>query len=170
MKYKFIFKQTMRQVGVIVFIACIAGFGIDYIRTDGIVMTENESQKEQSASETTENSLEVSLQEAKRLCIENKAVFLDARSPRQYEAGHIQDAKNLPIDQFDDHFDWLVSEVPEDTTIITYCDGKACSLGEELALMLKELGYKDVRVLVNGWSLWVENKYPTDKKEGVSKS
>ena len=38
--------------------------------------------------------------------------------------------------------------------IITYCDGESCDLSHELALFLKEMGYDNVRILVNGWTVW----------------
>ena len=38
--------------------------------------------------------------------------------------------------------------------IIAYCDGEHCDLSHELALFLKEMGFENARVLVNGWTVW----------------
>lgn len=46
--------------------------------------------------------------------------------------------------------------------IVTYCDGESCDLSHELALFLKEMGFENVRVLVNGWSVWQQAGLPTD--------
>jgi 3-mercaptopyruvate sulfurtransferase SseA len=45
-------------------------------------------------------------------------------------------------------------------TLITYCDGESCDLSHELALFLKEMGFENVRVLVNGWSVWQQAGLP----------
>jgi 3-mercaptopyruvate sulfurtransferase SseA len=47
-------------------------------------------------------------------------------------------------------------------TLITYCDGESCDLSHELALFLRELGFQDVRVLVNGWTVWREAGLPAE--------
>jgi 3-mercaptopyruvate sulfurtransferase SseA len=47
-------------------------------------------------------------------------------------------------------------------TIITYCDGESCELSHELALFLKEMGFANVRVLVNGWTVWQQAGLPTE--------
>ena len=44
--------------------------------------------------------------------------------------------------------------------IITFCDGQSCRLSHELALFLREMGYENVRVLVNGWTLWQQAGLP----------
>jgi len=49
-----------------------------------------------------------------------------------------------------------MTEIPMDAMVIAYCDGESCSLSKDLALYLFFRGYDNVRVLVNGWSRWLE--------------
>ncbi len=49
------------------------------------------------------------------------------------------------------------------TIVIAYCNGEACSLGEDLALMLSDMGYENVKVLISGWTVWTQNGYPTEQ-------
>jgi rhodanese-related sulfurtransferase len=90
-------------------------------------------------------------------------VFLDARSPMLYDEGHIQGALNLPWEELDARFVETLRDFPVETTFITYCDGEGCSLSRELAMAMLERGYNEVRVLVNGWTLWQNKGLPVDK-------
>jgi 3-mercaptopyruvate sulfurtransferase SseA len=46
---------------------------------------------------------------------------------------------------------------------VTYCDGETCSLSEDLAKELMAMGYKQVKVLLNGWTRWNEAGLPVEK-------
>jgi rhodanese-related sulfurtransferase len=93
-------------------------------------------------------------------------LFLDARSPDLYREGHIQGARNLPWESFDDFFDPVMKDVPRDAFIVAYCDGEGCSLSEEVAKDLLSIGYENVRVLFNGWTRWTEAGLPVEKGDG----
>ncbi|MBW2112864.1 MAG: rhodanese-like domain-containing protein [Deltaproteobacteria bacterium] len=97
----------------------------------------------------SDKSMVIPLGEARKLCEENKVVFLDARS--------------LPWQGFDKYVDRVFETIPEDTRIVTYCDGEHCSLSEDLAKELVAMGYQNVNVLLNGWTRWVEAGLPVEK-------
>jgi rhodanese-related sulfurtransferase len=46
--------------------------------------------------------------------------------------------------------------------IVTYCDGVKCELSHNLALFLRDAGFLNTRVLVNGWTLWQQAGLPTE--------
>jgi rhodanese-related sulfurtransferase len=96
----------------------------------------------------------VTLQEAQELWSSGSAFFLDARAPADYAAGHIAGALSLPIEEFNDHFPPVAGILTPDATIITYCDGQECELSNRLMVRLRELGYHNVRHLMNGWTVW----------------
>ena len=96
----------------------------------------------------------VSLKEAEGLWKSGAGYFLDARSPADYGAGHIAGAISLPVEDFDDHFPQVAPMLTPDAAIITYCDGEECELSNRLMVRLRELGYHNVRHLVNGWTVW----------------
>jgi rhodanese-related sulfurtransferase len=99
---------------------------------------------------------EISLEEAESLYREGRAVFLDARDPEEYAAGHIDGALSLSPIAFTREFPDMQARL-EQKTVITYCDGELCELSYELAQQLTAAGVTDVRVFKNGWSLWKEN-------------
>lgn len=96
----------------------------------------------------------VTLKEAQELWAGGSAFFLDARATSDYTAGHIAGALSLPIEEFDDHYGQVAAMLTPDSTIIVYCDGLDCDLSHHLMAKLREIGYHNVRLIVNGWSMW----------------
>jgi rhodanese-related sulfurtransferase len=56
----------------------------------------------------------------------------------------------------------LIDRLNDAPMIITYCDGEHCDLSVELALYLKKMAFENVRVLVNGWTVWKQAGLPTE--------
>jgi len=156
---EFIYRITYQTFAVLV-ISAVVGFCINALRSDGVPIIGDWSTSSKLTISTGEN-IEISVQDARRLCLEDKAIVLDARSPEEYQAGHIDCAVNLPWLSFDEYFQNISEKLPEDKIIITYCDGETCSLSKDLAMTLIDMGFKNVKVLVNGWSVWVQNNFPT---------
>jgi rhodanese-related sulfurtransferase len=113
-------------------------------------------------------SLVISLEEAKTLCSDKGAVFLDARSPEDYAHGHIRCAQNIPWQSFDEYLDRVFNMIPDDAWIVTYCDCETCSLSEDLAKELVSMGYEKVKVLLNGWTRWFEAGFPIEVVKNAS--
>lgn len=96
----------------------------------------------------------ISLQDAEALWGSGTGMFLDARAPADYAAGHIANAFNLPDKDFDEHFSQVAAMLTQETPIVVYCDGEQCELSHHVMRKLRERGYTNVRVLVNGWTVW----------------
>jgi len=79
--------------------------------------------------------------------------------------GHIKGAISLPYREADWKFVETMTGVPDDSAVITYCDGETCELSMDLALFLKNAGYKNVKVLSNGWTVWKQNGLPVETGE-----
>jgi len=105
----------------------------------------------------------LSLNEAKQAWTMGATFFLDARLPVDYEAGHIAGALNLPSEQFSIRFPSVAPLLTPHTPIVVYCDGEKCELSHELALRLRQLGFQDVRILINGWTVWRDAGQPTQQ-------
>ena len=72
--------------------------------------------------------------EARQL-VEGGAVLIDVRTPGEFSAGHIEGAKNIPLDQVERR----VKDFPKDKDIVLYCRSGARS-GQALRL-LESKGY-----------------------------
>lgn len=153
-------KQTLWQIPALIFFSALIALGVNHWRVDGIVLVGDWSVETRFADSAGE-SLVVALDEAAALFEQDAVVFLDARPPDQYAKGHIGGALNLPWQAVDHYFGETADRLEGAPFIITYCDGESCDLSHELALFLMEMGFGNVRVLVNGWSLWQDAGLPT---------
>jgi rhodanese-related sulfurtransferase len=106
------------------------------------------------------------MEKAKALWETGVAVFLDAREPDDYAAGHIGNALNLPALSFEKRFGEIAPLLTPETQIVVYCDGKECELSHRLADHLRELGQQNVHILFNGWTAWKQAGLPTEQKGG----
>ena len=153
--------RAIWQSGLIVILALVAGLLMNQARSDKLVLVADWASEARLTTREGE-SMGISIEEAKRLCLDREAVFLDARSPEDYARGHIRCAQNMPWQSFDQYFERLMA-IPEHAWIVTYCDGEACSLSEDLAKELVSMGYEKAKVLLNGWTRWVEAGLPVEK-------
>lgn len=75
-------------------------------------------------------------------------IFLDARSPGEYETMHIANTKLIPLGKLRDSSD----ELDKDKEIIVFC--KISLRGYEAALILKSRGFEKVKVMDGGVLMW----------------
>ncbi|QTA79665.1 Rhodanese-like domain-containing protein [Desulfonema limicola] len=146
-------KQAAWQVPALAVLAFLTALFVNYWHPDSIPVVGDWSE-ESRFSDNSGESLVISLEQAKLLFEQNQAVFVDARPESQYIEGHIHGALTIPWQDIDNYFNQAVQQLENAGTIITYCDGETCELSHDLALFLKEMGFENVRVLVNGWSIW----------------
>lgn len=154
-------KQAAWQLPLLVITACVIGIAVNNLRPDGLAVVGDWSEKARF-TDTAGESLVVGLEEASSLFKRQAALFVDARPQGQYADGHIRGALSLPWQEADRYFMELADRLEGASTIISYCDGEHCDLSHKLALFLKEMGFKNVRVLVNGWTVWQQAGLPTE--------
>jgi rhodanese-related sulfurtransferase len=108
----------------------------------------------------------ISLEDATVKFLSSETLFLDARSRADYQSGHIKGALHLPVHEggfhlpvheggFGEMLQRFSLKVDRGRELIVYCDGVDCSLSPELASVLRGLGYRDVKILINGWTEWM---------------
>jgi rhodanese-related sulfurtransferase len=77
------------------------------------------------------------------------AVLVDVRPPEEYEAGHIDGARSIPIEELERR----LTELPEDREVIAYCRGPFCAYAHEAVRALERAG-RQARRLNEGWPEW----------------
>ncbi len=151
--------RIIRQIGIILTIAVFAGILTNYIRHDSLPLP-GEWYKGAIVTLDDGTNIAISIEEAKNHFLSQSAVFIDARSLKNFQSGHIKGAISFPWMAFDEFVEKRLPQLPENKVLITYCEGETCKLSKDLALALIELGFYNTRVLVNGWDIWKENKLP----------
>ena len=88
------------------------------------------------------------------------AIFIDARDSEDYEAGHIQNAINIPYDYYEDYED-VIDGLDDEGIYIIYCSGEECSLSIDLADYLYTDKLIDkLLIFEGGWPQWRDAGYP----------
>jgi rhodanese-related sulfurtransferase len=149
------------QGALILLTASVLGFGVNLVRPDGLSMT-GECFKNALLPVGAHQPSVISLDEARRLSESKPAVFIDTRPAEEYLWGHIQGARSLPWEEVEAGRMDGVERYAFDTPLVIYADGVSCGRSAAVAVALYEKGFKNVRVLINGWSLWQEHDLPTE--------
>ena len=154
-------KKVLVQVPSLMFLAGLLALGVNEIRSDRIPLV-GEWAAETRFTDSAGEGRAIPLDGARALFDADTALFLDARPAGEYAKGHIRGALNLPWQAVEQRFIEIADRLAGGKTIITYCDGETCDLSHELARFLREMGFDNVRVLVNGLTLWQKAGLPTD--------
>ena len=100
--------------------------------------------------------------DAAKIFYDGDTLFVDARSTDDYEKGHIPDAISLPVGQFDEQIEAFLKRYPPDQSIVAYCSGRTCEDSHQLAQLLSEVGFTEVRVFIDGFPGWQAEGYPIE--------
>jgi rhodanese-related sulfurtransferase len=157
--------QAILQGMAILVLACVTALSVNQLRPAGLPLVADWSPEAQLTLDSGD-SLMIPLDDAEMLFFDRSALFLDARLGDQFAGGHIEGALSLPWDEFEQRFDQVMADIPRETPLVTYCDGESCGLSKELAMALLAKGFTNVRVLVNGWTLWQEKNLPVETSGG----
>ncbi len=153
--------RALWQTPALVGLALLLAVGVNQWRPRGIPLVGDWSADARFADDSG-HSLVIPLEKVRELFERDEVLFVDARPEYQYQEGHISGALVIPWQEVDRYFMEAVEQLDEGRTIVTYCDGESCDLSHELALFLKDMGFSDVRVLVNGWTVWKRAGLPTE--------
>jgi rhodanese-related sulfurtransferase len=77
------------------------------------------------------------------------AVFIDTRIARDFKAGHLSGAINIPFRVSDDEHRELTSDIPKDARVVLYSVHPKFT--EVVAVRLLEDGYLNVSIFEGGW-------------------
>lgn len=89
-------------------------------------------------------------------------LFVDSRSPVQYEEGHIAGAVNLSWEEFEKYYPGVKSALQSKPGLVIYCAGEDCDLSHALARRLYQEGFRSVFVFFGGWHAWESAGLPTE--------
>ena len=146
-------KRPLLQALAIVLLSGTIGLAVNSFRPDGIPWAEN-WQKKVLNEQLTGGLPAVSLKEARDAYEAGYALFVDARDPAFFKAGHIPGAVNLPVKDFDRVLSKLKEQLLAAPRVITYCDGASCEMSVELTEKLLFAGLENVEIFTGGIQQW----------------
>ncbi len=86
-------------------------------------------------------------------------VLVDVRPAQEYEAGHIEGARSIPLEELERR----LAELPLDTEVVAYCRGPFCAYAHEAVRRLRTEG-RSARRLNEGWPEWRLAGRPTEPR------
>ncbi|MBL7791362.1 MAG: metalloregulator ArsR/SmtB family transcription factor [Saprospiraceae bacterium] len=72
----------------------------------------------------------------------SEAFFLDVRPADEFAAGHLPEARSIPIEELPER----LGELPRHKVIIAYCRGPFCTMADEAVQLLKANGFDALRL------------------------
>jgi rhodanese-related sulfurtransferase len=90
----------------------------------------------------------VTTKELENLLIQNTIVVIDVREPDEYRAGHIKEAKNVPLSKLETQ----LKKIPKDQDIYLICQSGMRS--QNAYLRLKKAGYTKIKNVCGGMLAW----------------
>src|SRR5215216_725714 len=76
-------------------------------------------------------------------------VLVDVRPQEEFDAGHIDGARSIPIDELERR----LAELPPEGEVVAYCRGPFCAYAHEAVRQLRAAGHT-ARRLEDGWPEW----------------
>ena len=119
-----------------------------------------------SPAETPVSPERVELGELKTLVSGGGVVLVDGRAVKDFEAGHIPGAYNLPALEMETFFPQFAAQINHDQLLAVYCGGHDCSLAQILAGSLAKKGFKRLKIYYGGYSEWFLGGNPVEKGNG----
>ncbi len=164
--------DILLKTALIILIGSVMGLIYNAVSPGGIALKGNWSPKITSDSLVVPYGYEedvdppaISLDYAMMKFQSKKTIFLDARYPEDFKAGHIKGAVNLPYEESEEYAPQVLPKLPQEEEIIAYCDGTECEESLLLARELRELGYENIKVFFGGWQEWQQAGLPIETGE-----
>ncbi|MFL5907540.1 MAG: ArsR/SmtB family transcription factor [Solirubrobacterales bacterium] len=112
--------------------------------------TERLAEVERSARDYLGEEVEaIDRDELRKRMRRRDVVLVDVRPTDEFEAGHIEGAKSIPLSELEQRLD----EIPKDREVIAYCRGPFCVMANDAVHRLRDAG-RAARRLEGGWPEW----------------
>ena len=86
-------------------------------------------------------------------------VLVDVRPAEEFEAGHIDGARSIPIEELESR----LAELPDDLEVVAYCRGPFCAYAHDAVRQIQASG-RTARRLREGWPEWRLAAKPTKRR------
>lgn len=160
--------KTIKEACIVTAVSIACGFTVNHFSPAGIALIGSWDTSKGVISANAKNDVVVHEREiphverVKAIFDQGQTLFIDARTSEQYDEGHIRGSISMPVGQFDAVIETLFEKYPPTTPMLTYCTGRECRDSHELAQMLLDAGYENVKVFIDGYPAWKAKGYPVE--------
>ncbi len=168
--------MVAKQVVIIAILSAVLGLGINSIHPNGIPYGGKYRELSSGDGPIVPPSAQkgdppfIAIDVAEMEHSNSNTLFVDARSPEEFNCGTIPGAINIPFeylpdDNLDQYFDSALGGVTKDFSIITFCSGEECDLSLHLGRNLQALGYTNIAIFFGGAREWEKFGLPMERRE-----
>ncbi len=151
--FKSVQHNVLWQLIIILLLVIVTGLLFNYFSSNGIPLIYNAA--------APSDTILVSVEQAYSLFQQGRVLYIDTRYPEEFARGHIRQAVNVPSRWSMDQIMGFFASICADRPLLVYCS-KDCSSGQRLAGFLIQHGFSNVRVLADGFEMWVARQYPVE--------
>ena len=161
-------KRLWKEISLLLWVAVVLAIIVNYFSPAGIALVGQWDTSRGVITARAKNNVVSGKPEiediaiAKQIFDSSNALFVDARSRDNYDDGHIPGAVSMPIGEFDNLIDSFMDQHSVDQTIVTYCTGRTCEDSHNLAQLLMDFGFTDVKVFIDGFPGWKAEGHPIE--------
>ncbi len=161
-------KKLAKETTILTGLAVCIGMVVNFFSPAGIALvgrwdTSKGVISAKAKNDVVMDKLEIDdVRTARKIFDSKTALFVDARTRENYAQGHIPGAVSLPVGLFDERIDSFMSKYSPKQPIVTYCSGRTCEDSHNLAQLLLESGFVNVRVFIDGFPGWEAEGYPVE--------
>jgi len=150
------FWLTMVQAAGFVIFAMVWGMIYHFVNEEGFLAHANATA---SVQEAYLGSFVPKVDKKKVEQLLNRdTVFIDARYAKDFEAGHLENAINVPVDANDVERKKATAGIGKDAAIVIYCQSNGCPFAEKVTKELKGDGFSNISIFKGGWMEWEGKK------------
>lgn len=157
-------KKLIQQIVLIVALSSIIGLGVNFPLIKKYL--QGEFRHSFLSSEEYPSITFITLPKAEELFSKGEALFIDSRTEEAFQEGHILGAMNIPFEEQKEGEALSLFFLSLEGSLVVYCDGSECKSSVELAKLLHEKGFKDIKVFFGGWIEWVKEGLPVSSENG----
>lgn len=165
-------KKFVMQASIILSLSLIIGIAYNGLSKSPLPILKkyNPIQAEDQGDKNVDNARPVNINEIdvetlKYLMESEEILLIDARTREEFNLGHLPNAVNLPVYEFDQVYSEVEGLFSEGKTIITYCSSETCIDSPLLAKKLYTKGYQDIFVYRGGFKEWTELNNPVEEPQ-----
>ena len=161
-------RQTIKEIIILVGVSLALALVVNHLSPRGIALVGrwDSAKGVITANTTDEDEYRIAeidrVADAARILYDGDTLFVDARSIGDYESGHLPGAVSLPVARFDEEIESFLEQYPQNQPIVTYCSGRTCEDSHNLARLLLEAGFHEVRIFIDGFTGWQGEGYPIE--------
>jgi rhodanese-related sulfurtransferase len=155
-------RSIIKQAFVIVIFSFLAGLAVNVFHPRGYVMVGSSRMKEKKI-------VYITADEAKIKHDGGAALFVDSRSPGEYNGGHADGAVNIPSHPASIMMRGIeenMSLINGPRELVIYCSAHACDSSDVLAGEIAGLGYsRHIYIIEKGFPEWSDSGYPVSSSK-----